>query len=232
MIGSMMGYADDVFKLGWRGIFRRPTGNAMSYDRHNPGQFFSALKSGDKKAISAMENMHYGSFYKNGKRGMFAGMAERELAIKGTGFSGAMFGRPMKGLSVGLSHLKGQAYFAIAAGAVEAYTAKRGHKLSGAVGGVARTLAFAAGDVIGTMIGGPIAGIALGSLFEKGGGAVGSTMQFFSEFHNMVHKINMGGNYEDTRMAFTMRQRAAQEMGGSVMNARSWLGKEGSLMHQ
>lgn len=231
MIGSAMGYADDVFRFGWRGVFRKSPGQSMAYDPANPGRFFTALKSGNKQAINAMEKMHYGSFYGEG-RTVFSGLAERELKMKGAGFSGALFGRPMKGLGVGLSHLKGQGYFAAAAGAFEAFTAKRGHKLSGAVGGVARTLTFAAGDVIGSMVGGPLAGIALGSLFEHAGGKVGDAMQFFSEFHHMIHHVNMGGNYEDTRMAYTMRQRAAQEMGGSVMNARSWLGKEGALMHQ
>jgi hypothetical protein len=41
----------------------------------------------------------------------------------------------------------------------------------------------------------------------------------------------MGGDYQDTQVAWTMRQRAAQEMSGSLLNARQYLGKEAALMH-
>jgi hypothetical protein len=41
----------------------------------------------------------------------------------------------------------------------------------------------------------------------------------------------MGGGYQDTQTAYTMRQRAAQELTGSLLNARPYLGKEAALMH-
>lgn len=176
---------------------------------------------------------HYEAF--EGRFGRMTGMnalAKREQRLAGKGFSGAMFGRPMKGLGVGLSHLKGLGYFAGAASILGAATAERGHKESAAVSGIARTLAFAVGDVVGTTLGGPLAGLALGSITEKAGAAVENTVQFFHDFNAHIKHVNMGGNYTDSRVAYTMRQRAAQEMGSSVMNARTWLGKEAALMHQ
>lgn len=159
-------------------------------------------------------------------------LAKREMRVAGKGFSGAIFGRPMKGMGVALSHTKGVPYFAAIAGGIEAFTAPRGHKVGGFVKGVARTMAFTAGDVLGTTLGGPLVGMLLGSVTEKAGAAFGDAFQAFSDFNKQVRHVNMGGNYEDTRLAYTMRQRAAQEMGTSVMNARTWLGKEAALMHQ
>ena len=48
----------------------------------------------------------------------------------------------------------------------------------------------------------------------------------------MLRHFNAGGDYEDTQVAFTMRQRAAQEMSTSLLNARAWLGKEALLFHE
>lgn len=159
-------------------------------------------------------------------------LANREQRIMGAGLSGALFGRPVKGLGVGLSHLKGLGYFAAGAGILESTFSPRGHKASGMVGGVARTLAFGVGDVAGNAIAGPVGGFILGSITEKAGAAVGEAVQMFNDFNRTIKHVNMGGNYEDTKVAYTMRQRAAQEMGSSVMNARTWLGKEAALMHQ
>jgi hypothetical protein len=49
--------------------------------------------------------------------------------------------------------------------------------------------------------------------------------------HNLTH-FNGGGDYQDTKAAYTMRQRALQEMGTSLLNARMHLGKEAALMHE
>lgn len=159
-------------------------------------------------------------------------LAQREKNLMGAGRSGLIFGRPMKGLGVGLGHLKGLEYFAAGAAILGGYTAPRRHKMSGMVGGVARTAAYAIGDVVGTAIGGPLAGFILGSIVEPLGGKVGEAFQAFADINRNIKHINMGGDYEDTKVAYTMRQRAAQEMGSSVMNARTWLGREAALMHQ
>lgn len=234
-IGSMMGFADDAGALLMRILGRgRTTSAEGALPYVNPEQMVSALRNPatEARAVERMRKMHYGAFYGKNSRGAFSGLAERELLKKGAGFGGLAFGRPMKGLSVGFSHLKGNIAFAPLAAIAGAAFAPKGHKMSGAVGGVARAAAFALGDVVGTTIGGPVLGFVVGSLTEPLGGYVGDALQMFSDYNKQIKHINMGGNYEDTRVAYTMRQRAAQEMGTSVMNARQWLGKEAALMHQ
>lgn len=45
-------------------------------------------------------------------------------------------------------------------------------------------------------------------------------------------KVQFGGHYQDTQAAFTMRQLAVQEMSGSLLNARQYLGNEGFYFHR
>lgn len=232
MISVAMGYIDDVARYGIRALFSPPNAG-MKFDSNNPNAFLDALRNKNPEAIAGMKRMHYGAFYSStGKSLGFNRLAAREIRMKGAGLSGAIFGRPLKGLGVGLGHLSGLGYFAVGAGAIKSFSAPRGHKLSSFSSGMAGTFGFAVGDVLGSMLAGPVGGLALGSLTELAGDKLGEAAQFLHDFKRNITHINMGGNYEDTRVAYTMRQRAAQEMGSSVMNARSWLGKEGLLMHQ
>lgn len=233
-VGTMLGFMDDAGALVMRMMGKKRGGVEGPLPYENPQQLVSALKNPatEVRAVARMHKMHYGAFYGDKTRGRFANLAENELLRKGTGLSGAVFGRPMKGISVGMAHLKGNLAFAPLAGIAGAAFADKGHRMSGATGGLARAAAFGIGDLIGTAVGGPVAGFVLGSVTEKLGGYVGDAMQTFNDFNRMTKHINMGGNYEDSRVAYTMRQRAAQEMGTSVMNARTWLGKEAALMHQ
>ena len=227
---SVVGMADDAWRYGI-GLFNRPK-NYLPFDKANPDAFFNELHAGNPLAREAMKKYGYGPFMGNAT---LQGAAEAELREMGTGFPGAsgyIFGRPMKGLGGALGRMKGIGVFAVGFGAFQAATAPRGHKASGFVKGVAGTLAFSVGDVIGSMVGGPLAGFALGYVTGEMGEKLGDAFQMFTEFNRRIKHINMGGNYEDTRMAFTMRQRAAAELGSSVMNARMYLGKEGSLFHQ
>jgi hypothetical protein len=41
----------------------------------------------------------------------------------------------------------------------------------------------------------------------------------------------MGGHYVDTEQAYTLRQKSAQELGRSMLNARQYLGHEGPMFH-
>lgn len=233
-ISAMMGMMDDAGRAVFRLIGKTgPSKPSMAYDPKDPSAFMSSLRKGDQAAVEGMRKMHYGSFYS--RAGRATGMnrlAERELMLKGKGLSGAIFGRPLKGLGVGLSHLKGLPYFVAGAGALESFMAPKGHKVAGFAKGAIRTMAFAAGDVAGSALAGPIGGFIVGSITEKIGAEVGEGIEYFTDFNRATKHVNMGGNYEDTRVAYTMRQRAAQEMGTSVMNARTWLGKEALLMHQ
>ncbi len=232
-VGAVLNSVTDVGEWFARLLGRRgDSEGAIPY--RNPRQLVDALhnSSTEAAAVARMHSMHYGAFYNKTSRSMFSGIAERELLKKGTGFSGALFGRPAKGLSVGLSHTKYFGYFAAGAGMLDAATSARGHKLSGFVGGVGKSLTFLAADVVGTFLGGPILGQAFGWTAEHFAGKAQEGLQTFIDFNKNMRHINMGGNYEDTRVAYTMRQRAAQEMGSSVMNARQYLGKEAALMHQ
>lgn len=232
MFAQMMGMLDDPFLAVGRWMGRQGGPTALPYQ--NPQQMVSALRNPltEAAAVRRMHKMHYGAFYGKESRSTFSGLAEGELLRRGKGYGGAIFGRPMKGFSVGLSHFKGMLPFAAVQGVVGGAFAQKGHKMSGTIGGLARGLGYATGDLIGTTIGGPVAGFVLGSLGEELGGKVGEAVQMFNDFARNTKHINMGGNYEDTRVAYTMRQRAAQEMGSSVMNARTWLGKEAALLHQ
>jgi hypothetical protein len=51
------------------------------------------------------------------------------------------------------------------------------------------------------------------------------------DFDQNVRRVRMGGDYQDTQVAWTVRQRAAQEMAGSLLNACQYLGREAALMH-
>ena len=112
----------------------------------------------------------------------------------------------------------------------EGIMAPRGHKAAGVIRGTTGMLAYIAGDLIGTALAGPLAGMALGLAADAS--ISGEAIQTFIDLNRRMKHVNMGGNYEDTRISYTMRQRAAQELGSSVTNARQWLGKEAIFLHQ
>lgn len=164
-------------------------------------------------------------------------MAQREAAVGKKGFG--ILSRPLRGVSGGAEHFKQNfgklgLFGIVGAGALESYTARRGHKATGFTKGIMRGVAFSIGDVVGTALSGGnmFVGFAVGSAFEKAGAGAGDILEKFSDLNRAIKHVNMGGNYEDSRVAYTMRQRASQEMGSSVMNARSWLGREAVLLHQ
>lgn len=100
-------------------------------------------------------------------------------------------------------------------------TAPKGHLLSRAVG-----LPFAFG--LNAIAPGPLTGLAGFALGEK----IGDAFQYTVDSIDKSRRLKFGGDYKDTAVAYTMRQKAAQELGGSLLNARQWLGKESILMHQ
>lgn len=87
----------------------------------------------------------------------------------------------------------------------------------------------------------PVLGLAVGAVTA---GALGFTVdkpirrtaeraiQAFARIEQHSRGLHMGGGYTDTEQAYTMRARAAQEMGRSILNARSYLGMEAQLFHQ
>jgi hypothetical protein len=81
------------------------------------------------------------------------------------------------------------------------------------------------GGVAGAIIGGSISDMAARS-------AVIPIVRSAMEHGSRVGRLQMGKGYVDTDTAHTLRQRAAMEMSRSLLNARQYLGSEGSLYHE
>jgi hypothetical protein len=90
-----------------------------------------------------------------------------------------------------------------------------------------------AADVVGGFLGGPIGQIvAQATIAPVLQTAIEKPLEAFAGLNHRVTHLGMGGDYEDTELAYTMRQRAAMEMGSSLLNARQYLGLEAKLFHQ
>ena len=120
------------------------------------------------------------------------------------------------------------------------FVAGLGQGVSGASGAIL-------GEVIGTIAGAPFgpAGVAVGQIagnfigapvaafftrrrsYEKGRMASYAAAGAISK-----HKVQFGRGFRDTEEAYTMRQAAVQEMAGSLLNARQYLGNEAFFLHR
>jgi hypothetical protein len=95
----------------------------------------------------------------------------------------------------------------------------------------------AAGSVIGSFIlpgvGTYLGGVAGGAIGALTGDKLGrtATQHLFNAVNETRPRVRFGG-FRDSEPAYTMRQRAEQELGGSLLNARRYLGREAQLMHQ
>lgn len=155
------------------------------------------------------------------------------------GFNRPGFAGMAKGAQAGYSlGFKGGAPFVILGGAYAAVTAPRGHAISA---GVSKGIGFGIASLLGGIIGGAMGGgpgayagaMAMqflgGEAIDK---AIAGTIQPLVDFGSNMRRARFGGDYRDTQTAVTMRQVAAREMSRSLVNARQWLGQEGSFMHQ
>jgi len=121
-------------------------------------------------------------------------------------------------------------------GAYAAVKAPRGHKIAAATGG---GIGFGISSVIGGAVGGflgippqaaaIVAGLAFGNAIDS---TIGRGVQYAVDFGSNMRKARYGGDYRDSQVALTMRQAAAREMSGSLLNARQFLGQEASFLHQ
>ena len=116
---------------------------------------------------------------------------------------------------------------AIADVAFQAGRARRGTVLSTTLGATVGNAATFAGAVLS----GPV-GIAASLLGYQASFPVQRAVQTVIDAGSDLRHLNFGGNYRDTQTAYTMRQKAAQELSGSLVNARMYLGQEALLMHQ
>jgi hypothetical protein len=244
MIGPLAGLADDVF-----GLFARYSGGlfgkrAPEYEGRNGGkfgspEFFQDARAGDYRALTRMEKEGYGAAW---NRPFFQGRVEREivrnLARGKTRLPrGLMTGSPMYGYSKFADNLWGkQARMGLKFGAPLAIlgiaTAPKGEMIKRGAEGIGMLTGQAMGGAVGGLLfgmPGEIAGqIIGGTVGEK----IGSTLKPLEDLGHQAYHLNFGGEYHDTEVAWTMRQRAVQEMGSSALNARQYLGKEAALMHQ
>src|ERR1017187_866263 len=107
-------------------------------------------------------------------------------------------------------------------------TAPRGRAISAGVEG----LTMGAGALLGGMMFGVPGAIVGGILGDQPiSRAIARPFQMLHDFDRNIRRLRMGGDYQDSEQAWTMRQAAVQEMSGSLMNARAWLGHEGRAMH-
>jgi hypothetical protein len=125
-------------------------------------------------------------------------------------------------------------------------TAKRGNTAGACVSAVSAQLSgiggFLAGRAAGAAIGTSIlpgVGTYIGAVFGGGAGAMFGDKIARTETQRAVNlmtasrpRVRFGGNFKDSQPAYTMRAKAEQELSGSLLNARRYLGREAQLFHQ
>jgi hypothetical protein len=143
----------------------------------------------------------------------------------GTLTAGALMGRPMGGLASGYKFgIVGSQFMSLPIAAYRFSTAPRGKSIGNAMGGF---MGSTFGAVVGGIFGGPIGAIAGAAVLSKPIEDVTSkVINKFSSIGRTSASLRAGGNYKDTQVAYTMRSRAAQELNGSLMNAKMYLGQE------
>lgn len=99
---------------------------------------------------------------------------------------------------------------------------------------IGESLSGVLAEGLGIGLGGPIGalvGVTVGSLVGDKIGR-GGTQRFYKSVLDTVPLVRFGGDFKDSQPAYTMRQKAEQELSGSLLNARRYLGREAQLMHQ
>jgi hypothetical protein len=167
-------------------------------------------------------------------------LADTAIEVISRGFGGGskgLFRNPLNwmtgttaALDVGISSGTARKGNLIGAGVSAA-----GAEVAAAVG---YTTGAAAGSIIGSFIL-PIIGTEVGAIV---GGGIGSLVSdrkartAIQKLYNFAEvsrpRVRFGGNFKDSQPAYTMRQKAEQELGASLLNARRYLGREAQLMHQ
>jgi hypothetical protein len=142
------------------------------------------------------------------------------------------------GLDLGISSGKAKRGNTIGAGvsAAAGQAAGIGGYYAGtAIGaGVGEALATFLLPGVGTAIGGYVGGFVGGMLGSMTGDKIGrgTTQGLINKAVLSTPRVRFGGNFKDSQPAYTMRQKAEQELSGSLLNARRYLGREAQLMHQ
>ena len=228
MIGPLAGLADDVF-----GLFARYSGglfgkNAPEYEGRNGGtfgspEFFRDAQAGDYRALARLEKEGYGPAW---NRPFLRGTVEKEITrnmARGKTWmpKGVMTGSRMYGYGKFADNLWGKQArmgltFGVPLTVLGVATAPKGEMIKRGAEGIGMLTGQAMGGAVGGLLfgmPGEIAGqIIGGTIGEK----IGSTVAPLEELGHQAYHLNFGGEYHDTEIAWTMRQRAVQEMGSSA----------------
>jgi hypothetical protein len=233
------GLVDDVARIGGRFIGR---GDGSKYEgKFGSDQFFTDVTTGNKAALELLKDKNYGATW---KISALRRSAEDEIR-RGLGRTGLQKPKP-RGLLTGYAHYgigrasnvifnKTSWMWAAALGipmtAMAVGSAPRGKAVSTAAKGMLETV----GGMVGAGIGASLLGLPgelIGGFAGAELGKVASVLDYATNARAQGRYLNFGAGYKDTEQAYTMRQRAVQEMGRSVLNARQYLGKEAALFHQ
>lgn len=103
-----------------------------------------------------------------------------------------------------------------------------GATIGALVGGPFAAFTAMVGSVAGSLVGESVGGILYQKrAYERGRIAARATAGALAK-----RKVQFGRGFADSQQAYTMRQMAVQEMAGSLMNARQYLGNEAAFYHQ
>lgn len=140
---------------------------------------------------------------------------------------GALTGFFKEGAETALAELK---FFplAIPMAAFAGFSAPTGHAVSSAAGGLTPYMGSIAGGLLAGWLGAIMGQLLFDDPLRE---IVTENVQKLIQFRGELARLEMGQGYQDTEQAYTMRQRAAREMSGSLLNARQYLGKEAALLH-
>jgi hypothetical protein len=251
MIGPLAAFADDAFNIVRRYGFGWMGSAPVDYEGKNGGkygspEFFQDARRGDYRALARMEK-DYGHAWGNP---LLRGQVEREILrdtakmpqrmalLRGkrvpkgllSGHYGLAYNRVANNLWGKVA--RDQMLWTMPMAAFSMASAPKGKMAERGLEMATMTAGAMVGGAVGGAFGGPI-GEFLGQLV---GGTVGekagAVVAPLEELGREAHHANFGGDYHDTEVAYTMRQRAVQEMGASALNARMYLGKEAALFHQ
>lgn len=116
--------------------------------------------------------------------------------------------------------------------AVETGMAPRGHVASTFMASGLGNAFMLPASALGGLVGGPVGEIVAGIAGYYLGDKIGHSYQAVVEAGQQLRRFNAGGDYRDSEVAYTMRQRASLELSSSLLNARQYLGKEALMFHE
>jgi hypothetical protein len=242
-VASFIGLIDDVVKgiplFGRLFGPKRPDYKGRNGGSFGSPEFFQDARAGRYEAVAALEEKGYGHAW---NRPFLRDFVEKEIGRNRVSGkirkpSGLVTGDVMHGYGQFADNIWGkQARTNLAVGvpltALMMFTAPKGKIITRGVETAGGVLGSMAGGAVGGLFFGPVGAFAGQMVGGEIGTRVGAVIEPLEKLGHQAYHLNFGGEYHDTEIAWTMRQRAVQEMGSSALNARQYLGKEAALFHQ